>query len=480
MMHSDPKRAENRNLPPQSAIVDKTLTAFNRWKPWRLSQRVQKSPEPEPPQENQPPPPPKPSRLPTELYEQILASVGHDIPLLPPQLDRQRSPYHFRSYFQSVDLKVRARNRTLRNCRLVSSAWNEIASKHLNTYLVLRSYNWRDHVVWKNEIYRLQVKHVWILDTSPSGPMWPPPWNGLLSFVFTGFLNLETLYASIPGCYESFYTEHILRLHVPQSLRILCLESPIPRGPVNPIRGALQLSVLRLFPNLETVIELGRSSDNIVIVNGLIPDSICSTIEMTFSCSISTAYFSQLRSLSLTGGHIVQDDHISSLASLCPSVRSLSIRNFDRSFTMRGITLIFILTVGLELLLEKTGPHLESLQLAIRQSDQLWGDGTLHLCHILARTCNHLKYLSIGEEDSFNRPIRSTSCCQDLFDLAKWENLTDCYLCVYPGRGGCLDQSGGSLNSLVQSARAVALRNSLGTIIRIKGTRSISPQIYFS
>jgi hypothetical protein len=47
----------------------------------------------------------------------------------------------------------------------------------------------------------------------------------------------------------------------------------------------------------------------------------------------------------------------------------------------------------------------------------------------------------------------------------------DCHLCVYPGRGGCLDQSDGSLNSLVESARAVALRNSggLGTIIRIKG-----------
>jgi hypothetical protein len=48
----------------------------------------------------------------------------------------------------------------------------------------------------------------------------------------------------------------------------------------------------------------------------------------------------------------------------------------------------------------------------------------------------------------------------------------DCHLCVYPGRGGCLDQSDGSLKALVESARAVALRNSraLGTIIRIKGT----------
>lgn len=112
------------------------------------------------------------------------------------------------------------------------------------------------------------------------------------------------------------------------------------------------------------------------------------------------------------------------------------------------------------------------MQLAIRQSEQLWGDGTHHLCHILARTCPNVKYLSIGEEDSYNRPIRSTSCCRDLFDLAKWENLVDCHLCVYPGRGGCLDRSDGSLNALVESARCVALRNSrgLGTIIRIKGT----------
>jgi hypothetical protein len=47
----------------------------------------------------------------------------------------------------------------------------------------------------------------------------------------------------------------------------------------------------------------------------------------------------------------------------------------------------------------------------------------------------------------------------------------DCQLCVYPGRGGCLDRSEGSLDALVESARAVAARNSidLGTIIRIKG-----------
>src|SRR5271170_2473798 len=129
------------------------------------------------------------------------------------------------------------------------------------------------------------------------------------------------------------------------------------------------------------------------------------------------------------------------------------------------------LTVGLELLLEKVGPGLDSLHLAIRQSEQLWGDGTHHLCHILARTCSNVKSLHVGEEDSYTTVIRSTSCCRDLFDLAKWENLVDCHLCVYPGRGGCLDQSEGSLTALVESARAVALRNSngLGTIIRIKG-----------
>jgi hypothetical protein len=47
----------------------------------------------------------------------------------------------------------------------------------------------------------------------------------------------------------------------------------------------------------------------------------------------------------------------------------------------------------------------------------------------------------------------------------------DCHLCVYPGRGGCLDQSDGGVDALVESARVVAQRNSngLGTIIRIKG-----------
>jgi hypothetical protein len=125
----------------------------------------------------------------------------------------------------------------------------------------------------------------------------------------------------------------------------------------------------------------------------------------------------------------------------------------------------------LERLLESVGPGLESLSLAIRQSEQLWGDGTYHLCHILSQTSSNLKSLHIGEEDSYSRCIRSMSCCRDLFDLAKWENLVDCHLCVYPGRGGCLDQSEGSLNALVESARAVAMRNSLdlGTIIRIKG-----------
>lgn len=126
----------------------------------------------------------------------------------------------------------------------------------------------------------------------------------------------------------------------------------------------------------------------------------------------------------------------------------------------------------MEHLLEEVGSELESLHLAIRQSEQLWGDGTSHLCHILARTCSNVKYLHIGEEDSLNQCIRSTSCCCDLFDLAVWGNLVDCHLCVYPGRGGCLDQSEGSLNALVESARCVALRNSkgLGTIIRIKGS----------
>src|SRR5271170_4463480 len=137
------------------------------------------------------------------------------------------------------------------------------------------------------------------------------------------------------------------------------------------------------------------------------------------------------------------------------------------------------LMVGLKSLLEAVGPELESLSLAIRQTEQLWGDGSYHLCRIIARTSFNLKSLHIGEEDSYSRCIRSMSCCRDLFDLAKWKKLVDCQLCVYPGRGGCLDRSEGSLDALVESARAVAARNSidLGTIIRIKGDLSFVGKI---
>jgi len=482
------KRLEIRISLPQPALIDKTINAITKWKARRTSLRRSKSLSPHTSPEHttsrespdtllRPALEYNAARLPTEIFEQVLAAVGNDISLHPPQLDRLKFPSHFLSYFQFVDFNVRARNQTLRNCRLVSTTWNEIASKYLNTYLVIRNESWKDHLIWRNEGCRRQVRHVWIIPPPVYDERIPNPWQGLFAMIFTGFPNLETLYASFPGCYDTFYSEQFLRLHVPPNLRILGLDGPVLRGAANPIRGELQFHVLKLFPKLETLIEVGSSSDDILILNGFIHNVTCSSIKMMFfPPTLTLPFFSRMQSLSLTGGHLVQDESIVNLAALCPSIRHLRICGFDRSFTMRGpspspLVLSTPLTTGLERLLEKVGSGLESLQLAIRQSEQLWGHGTHHLCHILARTCSHLKSLSIGEEDSYNRPIRSTSCCRDLFDLAKWENLVDCHLCVYPGRGGCLDQSDGSLSALVESARAVALRNSngLGTIIRIKG-----------
>ena len=347
LMDSDSKRMEIKISISQPAIIDKTLTALNKWKARRHSHKRPKSTLlGVPPEFRQSDfaPPPKPSRLPMELYDQILSSLGYDIRLLPTQLDGLKLPGHFRSYFLFVNSEVRSRSQTLRNCRLVSSAWNEIASKYLNAYLVIRE-NWKDHVIWKNEVYRRQVRHVWIIPYSTQvDDIFPNPWNGLFAMIFTGFPNLETLYASFPGCYDSFYSQHFLRLHVPPNLRILGLDGPILRGPANPIRGDLQLNVLRLFPRMETLVEVGSSSDDILIMNGFVHDITCSTIKMNFSSPLSVTYFSRLHSLSLTGGHMVQDDRIVSLASLCPPVRLLRICGFDRSFTMRGSGCISIIS----------------------------------------------------------------------------------------------------------------------------------------
>jgi hypothetical protein len=341
------KRVEIRISLPQPAIIDKTISAICKWKTRRNASRLSKSiatstRSPETVSSGNTVPEtkktltPNLSRLPTEIYEQVLAAVGYDISLLPHQLDRLKFPQHFLSYFKYVDFTVRVRNQTLRNCRLVSHTWNEIATKHLNTYLVIRNETWKDYVIWRNELFRRQVRHVWIIPPPVYDERIPNPWQGLFAMIFTGFPNLETLYASFPGCYDMFYSEQVLRLHVPPNLRILSLDGPVLRGPANPIRGELQFNVLRLFPKLETLIEVGSSSDDFLIVNGFIHDVTCSSIKMTFSSALTTPYFSRLQSLSLTGGHIVQDNSIVALAALCPPIRHLHIYGFDRSFTMRG------------------------------------------------------------------------------------------------------------------------------------------------
>lgn len=344
----DSKRVEGRVSLSQPAIIDKTKNVITKWKAKRNAHRrsnnSRASLDGESVSGNKSGPvsitfAANVSRLPTEIYEQILAAVGYDIPLLPQQLDRLKFPYHFFSYFQFVDYTVRARNQTLRNCRLVSTTWNEIASRHLNRYLLFRTEKWKEHVIWRNEGFRRQVRHVWVVPPTIYEETMPNPWYGLFGMIFTGFPNLETLYASFPGCYESFYCEQFLRLHVPRNLHILGLDGPVLRGPTNPARRQLQLYVLRLFPNLETLIEVGSSSDDILIVNGFIHNVTCSSIKMAFTPTFELPYFSRLQTLSLTGGHIVQDDSIVSFVSLCPKVQDLRICGFDRSFTMRGPSL---------------------------------------------------------------------------------------------------------------------------------------------
>src|SRR5262249_54351796 len=150
------RHVEIRISLPQAAIIDKTINTLSKWKQARgrilrlsKSRRLSSPNSTEscstsPPAKEAATVVPNSSSLPVEIYEQILATVGYDIALLPPQLDRLKLPSHFLSYFQFVDFHVRARNQTLRNCRLVCTAWNEIASKYLNTYLVIRNTAWKD------------------------------------------------------------------------------------------------------------------------------------------------------------------------------------------------------------------------------------------------------------------------------------------------------------------------------------------------
>ena len=336
MSNADSKRVEIRISLPQPAIIDKTLNAINKWKSRRRhSQRLPITSIGEADNEKSNTVQKNPSRLPTEIYEQILAAVGYDILLVPLQVDRLKNRGHFLEYFRFVEFKVRARNKTLRNCRLVSTVWNDIATKHLNTYLVIHNESWKDHVIWRNEeVFRRQVRHVWITPSDKEYRVRPNPWQGLFSRIFTGFPNLETLYASFEGCYDRFYTEQFQRLHVPPNIRILGLDGPVIRGTASSIVAEVQLHVLRLFPKIETFIEVGGSRDDILIVNGNV--ATCSSIKMSFSAPLTNPYFSRIQSLSLTGGHFVQDESIVLLASLCPPIRSLHICGFDCSFTMRG------------------------------------------------------------------------------------------------------------------------------------------------
>jgi hypothetical protein len=85
--------------------------------------------------------------------------------------------------------------------------------------------------------------------------------------IFMGVPNLETLYASFPGCYDSFYSEQFLRLHVPPNLRVLGIDGDV-LGESSTSQRELQFQVLRLFPKLETLIDVGSSSDDVVILNG--------------------------------------------------------------------------------------------------------------------------------------------------------------------------------------------------------------------
>jgi hypothetical protein len=194
-LNPNPKRLEIKISLPQPAIIDKTIHALTKWKGRRHRDSkhtiIRYFDEPDSHSKSKKALVANPSRLPNEIYEQILASVGHDIPLIPHHIDRLKYPEHFHKYFQFVDIKVRTRTQTLRNCRLVSSAWNEMASKILNVYLVIHAESWKCHRIWRNDAFRKQVRHVWIMPTNPWRRMdvRQNPYRGLFARIFT---NLRT------------------------------------------------------------------------------------------------------------------------------------------------------------------------------------------------------------------------------------------------------------------------------------------------
>jgi hypothetical protein len=315
----------------QTAIIDRTMNVISKWKRRRTGEqpaRRSKQGSPATPSPEQTPEPAGSiSRLPMELYEQILGEIGYDIPLLPPQLDRLHTIRDFTVYLHSVIAQVHPRNETLRNCRLVCSAWNEIAARNLHTHFILSSVCWQKHPVWHDESLRRRVKHVWVC-LSTTGPL-----DALFPMILTGFANLETLYASFPGCYDKFYSGQWLKLHVPRKLRILGIEGP---GLLNAGQASTadrQLAHLRLFPLLETVIEIGTS-----VVRLDSSDGLRSTrIKFSFSPREGEeAYFSRLTALSLSGGHLVHDTRLRCLLALCPPVSTLHLIGLDPGFTIHG------------------------------------------------------------------------------------------------------------------------------------------------
>lgn len=277
-------------------------------------------------------------RLPTEIYEQIFNHIGSDIPLLPEGYDGIHTLNQYYSYFESVHEGIQARNRTLANCCLVSSTWNQLSSAQLNRYLIFRNNRWKDHTIWRHETFRRQVRHVWITPQAVNEDIFFNPSHGIFALILTGFPNLESLHASFPGCYEAFYCAQFLRLHVPRNLRILGINGPVSGSFLNPshIRAELQINILRLFPKLETFLEVEGTPHLFELEERVVLAFIGCSIKMKFAPVIEPAYFSHLRTLSLTGGHILQDDKIISFVALCPPIKHLRIRGFDSSFTMNG------------------------------------------------------------------------------------------------------------------------------------------------
>jgi len=339
----DPKRGDIKAATPPTQTLDKTVHAIRnqiaKWNSRRHSRVISKSDiSPETlagqaeTQDSQPSCSGAISRLPVEIIEEIITSVGYDIPLIPHQLDRLRSPRQFHAYFELVEDKVRDRNKVIRNLRLVSRLWNQLATTHADRYIVIRMGVTNFQELLNSKSDPLQVRHVWILPLALQDGVDPTIFSGLrpIALIFGRFRNLETFYCRSYDCYEMFGSEHIREIGVPPKLRVWGIEGPCLRDWVH---GVLQTKILRLFPQLETLVQVGLCTEG--NWNPML-DNPCS-ITMVFDRSQnSDVYFSKFQSLSLAGGPLLQDDTIVALANLCPPIRSLCICGFDRNFTMKG------------------------------------------------------------------------------------------------------------------------------------------------